>query len=201
PASLESFEDDYDDVSLSESGGARKAPVPKDGELESQGGTGLYTLARKPPSPPPPSSSSRKGARSKVTSVAILYILVAFSFVAWVLLFALAVVKHLELLEELKLLRSNHSENQARVWQELLDTRQEQARLRSGMHKYYEELQDITALICKSSPSRRRCSAGWKVLERSCYYFSSERMSWRDAQEICADQGAHLVVVDSEEEQ
>jgi len=43
--------------------------------------------------------------------------------------------------------------------------------------------------------------AGWKDFEESCYYFSTERMSWREAKEICDDRGAHLVIINSEQEQ
>ncbi|XP_032845156.2 CD209 antigen-like protein A isoform X2 [Tyto alba] len=191
PASPDSFEDDYDDVSLSESDRGHKPPAT-DEDLQSQrskGGTGG------------PEPRGGRGQSGRVTSVAVLYVLVALSFVAWVLLFALAVVKQMEIVAELKLLRSNYSENQANVRQELSATRREQARLRSGMHQHYEELQDIAALICRSVLDSKKCSAGWKVFEKSCYSFSTEKMSWLDAKEICADQGAHLVVINSELEQ
>ncbi|KFQ66873.1 C-type lectin domain family 17, member A, partial [Phaethon lepturus] len=208
PASPDSFEDDYDDVSLSELDRGHKLPVT-DEDLQSQrskGGTGVYILAGKPASPNPsqkcdPEPRGGRGQSRRVTSVAVLYILVALSFVAWVLLFALAVMKQMEIMAELKLLRSNYSENQANVWQRLSETEREQTRMQSGMHKYYEELQDIAALICRSVLDSKKCSAGWKIFEKSCYSFSTEMMSWSDAKEICADQGAHLVIINSELEQ
>ncbi|XP_009957487.1 PREDICTED: CD209 antigen-like protein A, partial [Leptosomus discolor] len=244
PASPDSFEDDYDDVSLSESDRGHKLPAPDEDQQSqrSKGGTGVYILAGKPASSnpsqkgetlstgaaiplrrprPDPDPGSRdfspispallsagdvapgggRGRSRRVMSVAVLYVLVALSFVAWVLLFALAVVKQMEIMAEIKLLRANYSENQANVLQELLETRREQTRMRSGMHKYYEELQDITALICRSVLDSKKCSAGWKIFEKSCYSFSTETLSWPDAKEICADQGAHLVIVSSEQEQ
>jgi len=57
------------------------------------------------------------------------------------------------------------------------------------------------ALICRSILDNKKCSAGWKIFEKSCYSFSTEMMSWADAKESCADQGAHLVIVNSELEQ
>ncbi|KFZ50768.1 C-type lectin domain family 17, member A, partial [Antrostomus carolinensis] len=207
PASPDSFEDDYDDVSLSESDRGCKPPVADDLQSQkSKGGTGVYILAGKPPSPNPsqkgdPEPRGDMGQSRRMTSVAVLYILVALSFVAWVLLFALAMVKQIEIMEELKLLRLNYSENLANVRQELSETQREQTRMRSGMHKYYEELQDITALICRSVLDGKKCSAGWKIFEKSCYSFSTETMNWSDAKEICADQGAHLVTINSELEQ
>ncbi|XP_074990247.1 C-type lectin domain family 17, member A-like [Calonectris borealis] len=207
PASPDSFEDDYDDVSLSESDRGRKPPVADDLQSQkSKGGTGVYILAGKPASPNPsqkgdPEPRGGRERSRRMTSVAVLYLLVALSFVAWVLFFALAVVKQMEIVAELKLLKLNYSEHQANVRQGLSETQREQTRMRSGMHKYYEELQDITALICRSVLDGRKCSAGWKVFEKSCYSFSTETMSWSDAKEICADQGAHLVVINSDQEQ
>ncbi|KFQ16136.1 C-type lectin domain family 17, member A, partial [Leptosomus discolor] len=208
PASPDSFEDDYDDVSLSESDRGHKLPAPDEDQQSqrSKGGTGVYILAGKPASSNPSQKGDvapggGRGRSRRVMSVAVLYVLVALSFVAWVLLFALAVVKQMEIMAEIKLLRANYSENQANVLQELLETRREQTRMRSGMHKYYEELQDITALICRSVLDSKKCSAGWKIFEKSCYSFSTETLSWPDAKEICADQGAHLVIVSSEQEQ
>ncbi|KAM6330426.1 hepatic lectin-like [Alca torda] len=208
PASPDSFEDDYDDVSLSESDRGHKSPVPNE-DLQNQrskAGTGVYILAGKPASPNPSQKGDLepggdRGQSCRMTSVAILYVLVALSFVAWVLLFTLAMMKQKEIMEELKLLRSNCSENEANVRQELLETRRHQTLMRSGMHKYYEELQDMAALICRSVHDDKKCSAGWKIFEKSCYSFSTETMSWSDAQEICTDQGAHLVIINSEMEQ
>ncbi|OPJ84832.1 hypothetical protein AV530_007054 [Patagioenas fasciata monilis] len=77
----------------------------------------------------------------------------------------------MEMSAELKLLRSNFSESQA------------------------------DALICRSVPDGKKCSAGWQIFEKSCYFFSSERANWEDAGELCADQDGHLVIVDSEREQ
>ncbi|NXC48107.1 CL17A protein, partial [Penelope pileata] len=204
PASPDSFtdEDDYDDVSVSGSDRGPKLPPSKE-DLQNQrskGGTGVYILAGKPacPNPSPvdnPEPSRRRGHRQ--TSVAVLYALVALSFVAWVLLLALALVKQVEIMAELELLRSNYSENQVNMLQ---DSRREQARMRSTMRSYYKELQDIAVLICKALPNNK-CLAGWKIFEESCYSFSTERMSWWDAKETCVDQGAHLVIINSDEEQ
>ncbi|NXC22677.1 CL17A protein, partial [Corythaeola cristata] len=207
PASPDSFDDDYDDVSMSELDRGRDPPSA-DEDLQSQrskGGT-VYILAGKPASlnPSPkvdPEPRGGKGQSRRATSVAVLYVLVALSFVAWGLLFALAVVKQMEIMAELKLLRSNYSEDQVTVWQELAETQRKQARMWSGMQKYYEELQDIAVLICRSLLDTKKCSSGWKIFEKSCYFFSTETMSWSDAKEICADQGAHLVIVNSELEQ
>ncbi|XP_067170759.1 CD209 antigen-like protein A isoform X1 [Apteryx mantelli] len=198
-------EDDYDDVSLSEPDRNHRKP-PAEEDLQSQrskGGTGVYVLAGKPAS----SSTMRmrdsdaragagRGCREK--PVVILYVLVALSFAMWVAILSLVMVKYSELSRELKMLSSNYSES---VLQELADTRRGQDRMRTKMSTYYQELQDITALICKALPDSRRCSAGWKIFEKSCYSFSTESLSWEDAKQICSDQGSHLVIVNTELEQ
>ncbi|NXE16675.1 CL17A protein, partial [Lophotis ruficrista] len=206
PASPDSFEDDYDDVSLSESDRGRKAAEDELQSQRSKGGTGLGWIQKLGflPNFSPAGDPARGGGRGRsrrLTSVAVLYVLVALSFVAWVVLFALAMMKQMEIMAELELLRSNYSENEASARQELSEMRREQLRMRSWTHKYYEELQDIAVLICRSVVDSKKCSAGWKNFERSCYSFSTERLSWWDAKEVCANQGAHLVVVNSEKEQ
>ncbi|NXN71623.1 CL17A protein, partial [Himantopus himantopus] len=199
PASPDSFEDDYDDVSLSESDRGHKPPVINE-DLQSQRSKEAPVVPTSSlPAPLP--GGDRGQSRRMMSSVVVLYVLVALSFVAWVLLFTLAMIKQTEIMAELNLLRSNFSENQANVRQELSEAQRQQTRLRSGMHKYYEELQDMAALICKSVTDDKKCSAGWKTFEKSCYSFSTETMSWSDAQEICVDQGAHLVIINSEPEQ
>ncbi|XP_035164641.1 CD209 antigen-like protein C [Oxyura jamaicensis] len=203
PASPDSFadEDDYDDVSVSESD---RKPPPSDEDLRSQrskGGTGVYILAGKPASPNPSQTDNpAPGQGPRQMSVAVLYVLMALSFVAWVLLLALVLVKQVEITAELELLKSNQSETQVTMLQEMSESRQEQARVRSGMRRYYKELQDIAALICQTLPNNK-CLAGWRIFERSCYYFSTEVMNWSDAKETCIDQDAHLVIVETEPEQ
>lgn len=58
----------------------------------------------------------------------------------------------------------------------------------------------LPALICHNLPNKQ-CLAGWKIFEGSCYYFSTEVMSWSAAKETCIDQDAHLVIIETELEQ
>uniref|UniRef100_G3TPP2 C-type lectin domain family 4 member G n=1 Tax=Loxodonta africana TaxID=9785 RepID=G3TPP2_LOXAF len=45
------------------------------------------------------------------------------------------------------------------------------------------------------------CPTSWIPFEGSCYFFSSQRDTWQEAQKSCADRGAHLVIVGGLEEQ
>ncbi|XP_007951899.1 C-type lectin domain family 4 member G [Orycteropus afer afer] len=45
------------------------------------------------------------------------------------------------------------------------------------------------------------CPKSWVLFQGSCYLFSQQQNYWGQAQKSCADAGAHLVMVDSWEEQ
>ncbi|XP_017695400.1 PREDICTED: C-type lectin domain family 6 member A-like [Lepidothrix coronata] len=85
--------------------------------------------------------------------------------------------------------------------QELAAVQRRQTRLRGWIQQHFQELQEVTGLLCRSLEGSRRCSAGWQLFGKSCYSFSWESWSWEEAREACADLGSHLVVVNSEEEQ
>ncbi|XP_077871414.1 C-type lectin domain family 4 member A isoform X1 [Ictidomys tridecemlineatus] len=45
------------------------------------------------------------------------------------------------------------------------------------------------------------CPEKWKSFSSSCYFFSTDAKSWNDSQENCSRMEAHLVVINSKEEQ
>ncbi|XP_014452133.1 C-type lectin domain family 4 member E isoform X1 [Alligator mississippiensis] len=45
------------------------------------------------------------------------------------------------------------------------------------------------------------CPMGWKAFQTSCYYFSSDVMSWDDSEKNCTAMGSHLVVINTKAEQ
>ncbi|XP_072000805.1 asialoglycoprotein receptor 1-like isoform X2 [Engystomops pustulosus] len=45
------------------------------------------------------------------------------------------------------------------------------------------------------------CPDGWRKNQLSCYFYSSDGKPWEDAKKICETKSAHLVVINSEEEQ
>uniref|UniRef100_A0A8C5ZMP1 C-type lectin domain-containing protein n=1 Tax=Marmota marmota marmota TaxID=9994 RepID=A0A8C5ZMP1_MARMA len=45
------------------------------------------------------------------------------------------------------------------------------------------------------------CPKNWKSFSSSCYFISSKQRSWKDSQENCSTMEAHLVVINSKEEQ
>ncbi|XP_008534238.2 C-type lectin domain family 10 member A isoform X4 [Equus przewalskii] len=66
---------------------------------------------------------------------------------------------------------------------------------------------DLTALTCqaaalKSNGSARACCPlNWLEHEGSCYWFSRSKKPWPEAEKQCQLQNAHLVVINSREEQ
>ncbi|NXN94839.1 CLC4E protein, partial [Rhinopomastus cyanomelas] len=203
PASPESFEDDYDDVSLSELAGGHKLPATDDGRQSqgcegSAGSTGLlaHHTGISPRSALLLGAAEPRGGRG-CCGLATLYVLVALSFVAWGLLFALAVVKYMGIVAELELLRCNRSEHQAsgrRADGSPADRLPAQRGAISGAPR-------PVLSQCLSGRGCRGCAAGWRLFGSSCYCFSDDTLSWADAARVCAGHGGHLVIVDSEEEQ
>ncbi|XP_053559028.1 C-type lectin domain family 4 member E-like isoform X2 [Bombina bombina] len=45
------------------------------------------------------------------------------------------------------------------------------------------------------------CPAGWLMKDASCYFVSSQKMSWNSAQEDCISRQSNLLVINSESEQ
>ncbi|XP_055990683.1 C-type lectin domain family 4 member A-like [Sorex fumeus] len=45
------------------------------------------------------------------------------------------------------------------------------------------------------------CPKNWKPFSSNCYFFSSEKKNWTDSEKHCRGMRAHLLVVDSKEEQ
>ncbi|XP_053218220.1 asialoglycoprotein receptor 1-like [Podarcis raffonei] len=60
----------------------------------------------------------------------------------------------------------------------------------------YCELEDF-----KNNRTEECCPKGWDFFRKSCYWESGKRKSWEEAKVNCEVQNAHLVIIDSIEEQ
>ncbi|XP_027626905.1 C-type lectin domain family 4 member A-like isoform X5 [Tupaia chinensis] len=64
-----------------------------------------------------------------------------------------------------------------------------------------------TALEClkKNRTMQERvwscCPKNWKSFGSSCYFVSTEQKSWQESEKNCSGMGAHLLVINSQEEQ
>ncbi|XP_033992149.1 C-type lectin domain family 6 member A-like isoform X4 [Trematomus bernacchii] len=61
-----------------------------------------------------------------------------------------------------------------------------------------EKTREVDRLQCLME---KTCPEGWKMFGCSCYNLSTEEAYWEQSRQNCTAGGAHLVTVDSEEEQ
>ncbi|GAB1291257.1 C-type lectin domain family 4 member E [Apodemus speciosus] len=72
---------------------------------------------------------------------------------------------------------------------------------------YEQKLQPhktIKELSCYSEASgsvKNCCPSNWKHFQSSCYFFSMTTLTWPSSLRNCSDMGAHLVVINTQEEQ
>ncbi|XP_021046528.1 C-type lectin domain family 4 member E isoform X2 [Mus pahari] len=62
----------------------------------------------------------------------------------------------------------------------------------------------IKELSCYSEASgsvKNCCPLNWKHHQSSCYFFSTTTLTWSSSLRNCSDMGAHLVVINTQEEQ
>ncbi|XP_023404838.1 C-type lectin domain family 4 member E isoform X1 [Loxodonta africana] len=64
-------------------------------------------------------------------------------------------------------------------------------------HENITELYDYN----DGSGSVKNCPLNWKHFQSSCYFFSTNAMTWTSSSKNCSAMGAHLVVINTEEEQ
>ncbi|XP_037680399.1 C-type lectin domain family 4 member G-like isoform X1 [Choloepus didactylus] len=104
---------------------------------------------------------------------------------------------HTELREaQRKLLQQESSLNELRerVTRDLAKAGEDREKIRSELFRALE-----TAKFGNSSC--KVCPTSWLPFQGSCYFFSVLRAKWEEAQQNCADAGAHLVIVGGLEEQ
>ncbi|XP_073874527.1 C-type lectin domain family 10 member A isoform X2 [Macaca fascicularis] len=87
--------------------------------------------------------------------------------------------------------------------------KQEQQAVHSEMLLRVQRLmQDLNKLTCQvatlknnASTERTCCPVNWVEHQDSCYWFSRSGMPWAEAEKHCQLENAHLVVINSREEQ
>uniref|UniRef100_A0A8B9P6W9 C-type lectin domain family 4 member D n=1 Tax=Apteryx owenii TaxID=8824 RepID=A0A8B9P6W9_APTOW len=78
----------------------------------------------------------------------------------------------------------------------LLMQRTYQFRALPQFHNSHTEQASVLVLPCWMC-----CPMGWRFFQKSCYYTSTDSMSWNESKENCTGMGSHLVVIDTEAEQ
>ncbi|KAM9115036.1 uncharacterized protein ACDP82_018481 isoform 2-T2 [Pangshura tecta] len=166
---------------------------------------------------PLPKPASRRGLPDR--SLLITYVLLGICFLMCSAFLILALMKRPELQQEseepnfhLPQRAANVSQNQA-DWEKI---RAEVAALQktveavhlsvSGELAAVKELhskmqEDITVLQKRVDSVCGHCPWGWAWFQRTCYHFSESTKTWHEAKQSCSDYGAHLVIINTKEEQ
>ncbi|XP_005341312.2 C-type lectin domain family 4 member E [Ictidomys tridecemlineatus] len=70
--------------------------------------------------------------------------------------------------------------------------------------KKFQPHENLRELSCNNDGSgsvKNCCPLNWKHFQSSCYFFSTNTMSWLSSSRNCSGMGAHLVVINTQEEQ
>ncbi|XP_021461417.2 asialoglycoprotein receptor-like 1 isoform X6 [Oncorhynchus mykiss] len=68
------------------------------------------------------------------------------------------------------------------------------------VHLYLESLNKTVISACATSSSSGTCNEEWWSFQDSCYLASKRKLNWKSAEEKCIELGAHLLVLNSEDE-
>ncbi|XP_006218462.2 C-type lectin domain family 4 member E [Vicugna pacos] len=64
-----------------------------------------------------------------------------------------------------------------------------------------EDLMELSCYNDGSSSLKKCCPLNWVHFQSSCYFFSTDTMTWTASLKNCSSMGSHLVVINSLEEQ
>ncbi|XP_004869550.1 C-type lectin domain family 4 member E [Heterocephalus glaber] len=65
----------------------------------------------------------------------------------------------------------------------------------------HEHFQEISCDNNGSGSVKNCCPLNWQHFQSSCYFFSTDTMTWPSSLKNCSGMGGHLVVINTEEEQ
>ncbi|KAI5125997.1 C-type lectin domain family 4 member E [Manis pentadactyla] len=65
----------------------------------------------------------------------------------------------------------------------------------------HENFMELSCNNDGSGSVRNCCPLDWIYFQSSCYFFSTNTMSWTSSLKNCSNMGAHLVVINTQEEQ
>ncbi|XP_016313042.1 CD209 antigen-like protein C [Sinocyclocheilus anshuiensis] len=94
--------------------------------------------------------------------------------------------------------------NVTALTEELQAVKREKSQLEeewTQLKKKIAELEATTAPQTTPVPMKNPCPEDWKHFNGSCYYVSEYRRSWSDSQAYCKQQGGHLAIILTAEEQ
>ncbi|XP_059112879.1 C-type lectin domain family 4 member E [Peromyscus eremicus] len=65
----------------------------------------------------------------------------------------------------------------------------------------HETVKELSCSSVTSGSVKNCCPLNWKHFQSSCYFFSTTTLTWPSSLKNCSEMGAHLVVINTPEEQ
>ncbi|MEJ1279898.1 C-type lectin domain family 4 member e [Cricetulus griseus] len=65
----------------------------------------------------------------------------------------------------------------------------------------HESVKELSCYSVASGSVKNCCPLNWKHFQSSCYFFSTTTLTWPSSLKNCSEMGAHLVVINTPEEQ
>ncbi|XP_039608886.1 C-type lectin domain family 4 member C-like [Polypterus senegalus] len=119
-------------------------------------------------------------------------------FVAAIIVFVLYVIE------------TKYKNNEDKLQSKLSVTTEELRLLQHNLTLLKSHLSNLTSVFDKYCSVRSTsaqewqcafCPKSWLLFNTKCYYFSTNRLTWKDSRDFCTSMGGHLVIIESEEEQ
>ncbi|XP_037673842.1 olfactory receptor 1361-like [Choloepus didactylus] len=100
-----------------------------------------------------------------------------------------------KVLEQTKQVQGEIIQLKRKVAQGLADAGHDRDFIRGEMFRQIESVRADNGSFCQP------CSPAWKAFQGSCYLFSTDNLTWTQANESCFQKQAHLVIINSQAEQ
>ncbi|XP_076975752.1 C-type lectin domain family 4 member G-like [Tamandua tetradactyla] len=148
--------------------------------------------AVRPKPPPRPCNAGRWGQKPPVETWKYVCLTVALTLLLLVALLSLLLPPVLRKTEQVQ---EEATQLKRKVTQGLADAGHDRDFIRGEMFRQVKSARVGNESFCQS------CPQGWRAFQGSCYFFSTNNLTWTQANESCFQEQAHLVIINSKAEQ
>ncbi|XP_074060441.1 C-type lectin domain family 4 member G-like [Macrotis lagotis] len=99
------------------------------------------------------------------------------------------------MVEKLRNLQESQTSLSFNLSQELAEAKEDRENIRSEMFRGLDAVRNGNGSSCQP------CPRPWKDFQGSCYFFSNNKLTWSQARDDCVQKQAHLVIINSRDEQ
>uniref|UniRef100_A0AAZ1XFF6 C-type lectin domain-containing protein n=2 Tax=Oreochromis aureus TaxID=47969 RepID=A0AAZ1XFF6_OREAU len=170
----------------------------------------IQTVQRKTtgPAPPGPEFVKKSSCRAAVILLSLLCLFLLIGLITVVFLFTQGKSQWEMETEIIHELYDNvtSERNQLQTSYNILTTKQDQLQtsynnLVKERDQLQKRLEDLTTNRDDLQRKLQYCRENWVVFSNSLYQVSSEKKSWQESRQDCLQKGAHLMIINSQEEQ